>query len=108
LHVFPYSPRPGTPASRMPQVPKSLVKLRAAMLRQKGDDALQKLFDYWVGKSAVVLVESVDQKVGAMIGKTDHFIPVRINNASSSEQVCLDVNLVGKDKKSMEGVLITP
>ena len=106
LHVFPYSPRPGTPASRMPQVPKSLVKLRAAMLRQKGDDVLQKLFDHWVGKPAVVLVESVDQKAGAMIGKTDHFIPARINNSSSSEQVCLDVKLVGKDKKSMEGVLI--
>ena len=106
LHVFPYSPRPGTPASRMPQVPKSLVKLRAAMLRQKGDDVLQKLFDHWGGQPAVVLVESVDQKAGAMIGKTDHFIPARINNSSSSEQVCLDVKLVGKDKKSMEGVLI--
>ncbi|RZI47160.1 tRNA (N(6)-L-threonylcarbamoyladenosine(37)-C(2))-methylthiotransferase MtaB [Candidatus Finniella inopinata] len=106
LHVFPYSPRPGTPASRMPQVPKSLIKLRAAMLRQKGDDALQKLFDHWVGKTAVVLVESVDQKQGSMIGKTDHFIPVRIKSSDAFEQVCLDVKLTHGDKKNMEGIQI--
>ena len=36
LHVFPYSPRPGTPAARMPQVPRPEVKRRAARLREKG------------------------------------------------------------------------
>ena len=60
LHVFPYSPRPGTPASRMPQLPKSVIKQRAALLRQKGDQTLQKLFDHWLGKTVDVLVESVD------------------------------------------------
>src|SRR5512139_137731 len=40
LHVFPYSPRPGTPAARMPQVARPVVKDRAARLRAKGDEAL--------------------------------------------------------------------
>ena len=40
LHVFPYSPRPGTPAARMPQVARGAVKERAARLREKGDAAL--------------------------------------------------------------------
>ena len=38
LHVFPYSPRPGTPAARMPQVAREVVKDRAKRLRQRGDD----------------------------------------------------------------------
>ena len=40
LHVFPFSPRPGTPAARMPQVARAAVKERAARLRQKGEAAL--------------------------------------------------------------------
>ena len=42
LHVFPYSPRPGTPASRMPQVEGSLIKERAFGLRATGDAALRR------------------------------------------------------------------
>ncbi len=37
LHVFPYSPRPGTPAARMPQLERALVKERAARLRERGE-----------------------------------------------------------------------
>ena len=40
LHVFPFSPRPGTPAARMPQLPRDVVKARAARLRAAGDAAL--------------------------------------------------------------------
>ena len=43
LHVFPFSPRPGTPAARMPQVARGAVKERAARLREKGDAALASL-----------------------------------------------------------------
>jgi threonylcarbamoyladenosine tRNA methylthiotransferase MtaB len=41
LHVFPYSPRPGTPAARMPQVTSSTIKERAALLREKGQHAIK-------------------------------------------------------------------
>src|SRR6201999_728461 len=40
LHVFPFSPRPGTPAAKMPQLPRALVKDRAERLRQAGEQAL--------------------------------------------------------------------
>ena len=43
LHVFPYSPRPGTPAARMPQVPLEVRKERAARLRDHGAVVLDRL-----------------------------------------------------------------
>ena len=57
LHVFPFSPRPGTPAARMPQVPAPLRKERAARLRAAGERALARFLESRVGASAEVLVE---------------------------------------------------
>ncbi len=57
LHVFPFSPRPGTPAARMPQLPSGLVRERAARLREAGDAALARHLDRRVGARAEVLVE---------------------------------------------------
>jgi threonylcarbamoyladenosine tRNA methylthiotransferase MtaB len=57
LHVFPYSPRPGTPAARMPQHPAELVHARARRLRAAGDAALARHLDGRIGYSAVALVE---------------------------------------------------
>jgi threonylcarbamoyladenosine tRNA methylthiotransferase MtaB len=58
LHVFAYSPRPGTPAARMPQVPGSLRKDRAARLRAGGEKALARLLSAMVGTTQRVLVEA--------------------------------------------------
>lgn len=60
LHVFPFSPRPGTPAARMPQLEKSVVKERAARLRAKGEQALARHLTRWVGREAEALVERDD------------------------------------------------
>ncbi len=57
LHVFPYSPRPGTPAARMPQVPGPVVKDRAARLRAAGDAALARHLDRQLGRRVRALVE---------------------------------------------------
>jgi threonylcarbamoyladenosine tRNA methylthiotransferase MtaB len=57
LHVFPYSPRPGTPAARMPQVSRDVVKERAARLRAAGDAALARHLDRQVGRRTLALVE---------------------------------------------------
>ncbi|RWX75107.1 tRNA (N(6)-L-threonylcarbamoyladenosine(37)-C(2))-methylthiotransferase MtaB [Neorhizobium lilium] len=57
LHVFPYSPRPGTPAARMPQLDRTVVKERAARLRVRGE-ALHRLhLDRMVGSEQTVIVE---------------------------------------------------
>ncbi len=57
LHVFPFSPRPGTPAARMPQLPRALVKARAKRLREAGDAALVRHLDRQLGRRVSALVE---------------------------------------------------
>ena len=57
LHVFPFSPRPGTPAARMPQLPKPVVKARAARLRAAGEAALARHLERQVGRTVLGLVE---------------------------------------------------
>src|SRR5262249_60567504 len=49
LHVFPFSPRPGTPAARMPQISREVIKDRARRLREKGEAALRRHLDAQVG-----------------------------------------------------------
>jgi threonylcarbamoyladenosine tRNA methylthiotransferase MtaB len=73
LHVFPYSKRPGTPASRMPQVAGEAIKQRAKRLRATGELALQKRLASEIGATRQVLIESGRQ------GRTEHFLPVAIN-----------------------------
>jgi threonylcarbamoyladenosine tRNA methylthiotransferase MtaB len=73
LHVFPFSPRPGTPAARMPQVEGGLVKERAKRLRMAGETALRHRLDAEIGKTREVLIESGTQ------GRTEHFLPVAVS-----------------------------
>jgi tRNA A37 methylthiotransferase MiaB len=72
LHVFPYSPRPATPAARMPQVASGAIRERAARLRAAGEAALQKRLATEVGATREVLIESTTN------GRTEHFLPVAI------------------------------
>src|SRR5207253_1555709 len=72
LHVFPYSPRPGTPAARMPQLRGDVVKDRARRLRATGEAALRRRLDAEIGATRQVLIESDRQ------GRTEHFLPVAI------------------------------
>ena len=73
LHVFPYSPRPGTPAARMPQVAGPAIKDRARRLRAAGETALLKRLVSEVGAVREVLIESGTQ------GRTEHYLPVVIS-----------------------------
>src|SRR4051812_5209711 len=72
LHVFPYSPRPGTPAARMPQVNGNVIKDRAKRLRATGEAALRRRLAADVGQTRQVLIESPTQ------GRTEHFLPVAV------------------------------
>jgi threonylcarbamoyladenosine tRNA methylthiotransferase MtaB len=72
LHVFPYSPRPGTPAARMPQVRGDAIRDRAKRLRATGEAALQRRLQSEIGATREVLIESATQ------GRTEHFLPVAI------------------------------
>jgi threonylcarbamoyladenosine tRNA methylthiotransferase MtaB len=79
LHVFPYSPRPSTPAARMPQVASGAIKERAARLRAAGEAALRKRLASEVGATREVLIES------ATNGRTEHFLPVAIAGATPGD-----------------------
>jgi threonylcarbamoyladenosine tRNA methylthiotransferase MtaB len=85
LHVFPYSPRPGTPAARMPQVPSGAIKDRARRLRAAGESALRKRLTSEVGAMRDVLIES------ATAGRTEHFLPVAISGQTPGKVVQLPI-----------------
>jgi len=77
LHVFPYSPRINTPAARMPQVDKSIIKDRANTLRQMGMEKLKKRLSKKVGKKNLILVEKTQDENS--IGKDQNFFNVIVN-----------------------------
>jgi threonylcarbamoyladenosine tRNA methylthiotransferase MtaB len=71
LHVFPFSPRPGTPASRMPQLEKSIIKARAQHLRARGRNRLDRFLAHEIGSTRSILIET------SKSGRTEHFAPVK-------------------------------
>ena len=73
LHIFPYSERPGTPAARMPGVPKPARRERAALLRAAGARAADRFLASHVGRDIALLTESGDT------GHSEHFAPVRLS-----------------------------
>ena len=70
LHVFPFSPRVGTPAARIPQLPREIVKARAARLRNAGEAALDRHLSAQVGRTHRVLTEN------HRMGRTEQFTEV--------------------------------
>lgn len=70
FHVFPYSPRPGTPAARMPQVKSSAIKERASRLRNLGEEIQSTLLSQFIGQTVSVLAENES------MGHSEHFAPV--------------------------------
>ncbi|WP_159978622.1 tRNA (N(6)-L-threonylcarbamoyladenosine(37)-C(2))-methylthiotransferase MtaB [Roseobacter cerasinus] len=72
LHVFPYSPRPGTPAARMPAVAGAAIKDRAAQLRAAGAVQVQRHLASQVGRTHAILMES------PTLGRTEQFCPVNL------------------------------
>jgi threonylcarbamoyladenosine tRNA methylthiotransferase MtaB len=72
LHVFPYSPRPGTPAARMPQVDRGVARERARRLREAGDAQFRALCEARIGAIETVLVERDG------MGRTEHFVPISV------------------------------
>jgi threonylcarbamoyladenosine tRNA methylthiotransferase MtaB len=85
LHVFPFSPRKGTPAARMPQLDRALVKERAARLREKGEAARLEAFRADVGRTRSVLVERPGH------GHTEHFAPVEIEAEDAGTIVAAEI-----------------
>ncbi|MGX7708263.1 tRNA (N(6)-L-threonylcarbamoyladenosine(37)-C(2))-methylthiotransferase MtaB [Methylobacterium sp. Gmos1] len=90
LHVFPYSPRPGTPAARMPQVASAEIRDRAARLRAAGAAAFARRLDREVGETRRVLAER------GGTGRTEGFLPVRLPEGVEAGAL-VDLRIAGHD-----------
>ncbi|MBM2290812.1 tRNA (N(6)-L-threonylcarbamoyladenosine(37)-C(2))-methylthiotransferase MtaB [Sulfitobacter pseudonitzschiae] len=88
LHVFPYSPRPGTPAARMPQVNGRAIKERAARLRAAGAAQVQRHLSAQVGRTHQILMESPH------MGRTAQFTEVHFD-APQTEGSIVTASITG-------------
>ncbi len=99
LHVFPFSARKGTPAARMPQVERALVKERAARLRRKGDEALSGYLAAQTGCEVEVLVEREG------LGRTRHFTEISLPIAARAGML-LHARVSGHDGHRLTGEVV--
>jgi threonylcarbamoyladenosine tRNA methylthiotransferase MtaB len=90
LHVFPFSARPGTPAARMPQIARPVVKDRARRLRRHGEAALRRHLDSEIGQVRRVLTETQRS------GRSEHFALVRFDRAVEAG-IIVETRMIGHD-----------
>ncbi len=81
LHVFPYSPRNGTPAARMPAVPSRVIKERTARLRAAGARQVRKHLAAQVGQTHSILLEA------PRMGRTAQFAEVHFRTNQPEGQI---------------------
>jgi threonylcarbamoyladenosine tRNA methylthiotransferase MtaB len=101
LHVFPFSPRAGTPAARMPQVARATVKRRAARLRQRGEAALARCLEGRIGSEVEVLVER------QCLGRTPEFIEVDLSYPVAPGRL-LQARVTASDGRRLQGEPLAP
>lgn len=81
LHVFPFSPRAGTPAARMPQLERRVVSGRAKRLRELGSARVKKFLESQVGARRHVLMERDG------VGRTEHFAEIEVEDGAHRQGV---------------------
>jgi threonylcarbamoyladenosine tRNA methylthiotransferase MtaB len=96
LHVFPFSPRPGTPAARMPQLDRALIKARAQALREKGEAALEAYLDSEAGQVREVLFETENR------GRTAQFASVTADSDRQPGELA-KIRITGRDGHELTG-----
>ncbi len=97
LHVFPYSPRPGTPAARMPQVAGGERKERSARLRAAGGKALAAYLASRVGTAESVLIERCGE------GRTEGYARVRMAGGGPDPGAVVPVRIAGVSGNRLVG-----
>ena len=83
LHIFPYSPREGTPAARMPQVNGNQIKRRAAILRDLGTKQIKSHLSSQLGKDHSILMEN------GYMGRTEQFTEVKFDKEQIEGSIVL-------------------
>jgi len=98
-HIFPFSPRPNTPAARMPQLSNEVVKARAARLREAAAARRTRWLESMIGSVQPILIE------GPGIGHTDNFAPVAIEGATRGRTG--HARITGTDGKQLTAVFVS-
>ena len=97
-HVFPFSPRPGTPAARMPQVEREIVKARAARLREYAANYRRHWLESLIGTRQAVLAESDHG-----LGHAPNNAPVRVAHAAKGS--IADVVIIAREGDHLIGTI---
>jgi len=101
LHAFPYSARQGTPAARMPQLDRSVIRERAARLRAAGQIALENHLSTYIGRSALALMES------RQMARLPDFTPVRIDGAETVDTGrVIEVQIIAHNDSELKAVAL--
>jgi len=100
MHVFPYSPRKGTVAAQMIQLPRNVVLDRAKRLREKSCSAKKSLFKSMVGKTVDGMIESCEGDVA--FGKTNSFVPFVIDSKLKPTTLIKKAIISGFDEESLK------
>lgn len=95
LHVFPYSPRPGTPAARMPPVDGRSIKSRAAQLRAAGGEQVRRHLAAQIGKTHSVLLEN------PRMGRTAQFAEVAFDTDQPEGQI-VQATIIGTSGNQLQ------
>jgi threonylcarbamoyladenosine tRNA methylthiotransferase MtaB len=101
-HIFPYSPRPGTAAARMPQLGRVIAKERAARLRERAEERKAAWLQSLVGTRQRVLIE-----LDGETGHAENFAPVRLEAGGSGRDMrgaMIDMHITGSDGVVLTGV----
>ncbi len=99
LHVFPFSPRPGTPAARMPQLERREIKARAQRLREKGDQALRDHLRGFGGRELEILIEQPQR------GRAPQFAEVSLPEPSEPGTL-VRAYITGMSANKLEGTVV--
>ena len=99
LHIFPFSPREGTPAARMPQVDRYIIKKRAKVLREIGKKKLLEYYDELKNKKINVIVEDKGR------GRSDTFAKVQIDNNLDNGQI-VKMIVTGRNQVGLTGNIV--
>ena len=99
LHVFPFSPREGTPASRMPQLNREIIKKRAKILRELGNKQILKYYNKLENTEIELIVESESR------GRSDGFAKVNLNRDYGNGNL-IKMLVTGSDSSGLSGNII--
>ena len=100
IHAFPFSPRPGTPAAKMPQNDNKLIKLRSKILRDVAKQRKIKHLENLVGKNIEVFVEK-DNK-----GHSNQFAPIKLIEKEIKSGQTITALIKSSDENFAHGVAV--